>query len=472
MRKRFALSALALLLTGGCAAGPDYARPEPQASASGPFVTQAAAFDPAMPLPDAWWKLYNDPALDALVAQALIANTDLRVAVANLARAQATLQEARAGRLPATGINGGVNYGDAVQGGGQGGGAAFNGGGAQWSQFGSLSVSWEADLFGRVSRSIEAARADAQAVEAARDAVRVTVAAETTRAYLDACSYAVALDVARENARISEDGLRLVTAQERAGSVGKFDVERAAASAATARAAVPAAEAQRQVALFELAALLGLTPGEVPAAARQCAAPPAPVALPVGDGTAFLRRRPDLRQAERQLAADTARIGVATAALYPTISLGGSGNFFRNDSVRGSDALSFSLGPLLSWSFPNVSVARARIRQAEAQGDASLAAFDGQVVTALKEVEQALTRVAREQERQALLAEAQARSEQAFRFAQQRYRAGSVALLDVYVAQAEMLAARGAQAESVQRLSSLRVDLFKALGGGWQNAAP
>jgi NodT family efflux transporter outer membrane factor (OMF) lipoprotein len=466
MRKSLLLLILAFM-AGGCAAGPDYRRPEAKVAAGGAFGTQANAFDPAAPLPDQWWRLYNDPALDALVAQALDANTDLRVAAANLAKARAALREARTARLPTTDIAGGAGYGDGMQ----GAGGAFTQNNAQWSQNGSLALSWEVDLFGRVSRAVEAAHADAQAVEAARDAVRVTVAAETTRAYLDACSYAYALGVAQDSYRSSNDSLRLVTAQEKAGSVGKFDVERSAAAAATARAAIPSLEAQHQVALFELAALLGGTPADIPLAARQCMTPPAPaVALPVGDGASLLRRRPDLRQAERQLAADTARIGVATAALYPKISLGGSGNFFRNDSVRGSDSFSFSVGPLLSWSFPNISVARARIRQAEAQGDASLAAFEGTVITALKQVEQALSNVAREQERLSALDEAQARSQRAFDFANARYRAGSVGLLDVLVAQTALLDARAAQASSLQRLSSLRVDLFKSLGGGWLDA--
>ena len=149
--------------------------------------------------------------------------------------------------------------------------------------------------------------------------------------------------------------------------------------------------------------------------------------------------------------------------------MGGSGNFFRNDSVRGNDSLSFSVGPLLSWSFPNVSVARARIRQAEAQGDASLAAFDGAVITALKQVEQALSNAAREQERLSILGEARTRSQRAFDFATARYRAGSVGLLDVLVAQTALLDARAAEAASLQRLSSLRVDLFKSLGGGWRD---
>lgn len=471
MRKLRAIGLLAALLTSACAVGPSYERPKAPVASTGPFVTKSTNIDPATELPADWWRLYRDPALDTLIERAFAANTDLRVAAANLAKAQAVLGEARTGRLPSTSLNGGVTYGDGIQGGQSG--FPGNLGDAQWSQFAGGSLSWEVDLFGRVSRAIEAARADTAAVEAARDAVRVTVAAETTRAYLNACSLAYSLDVARQSYKTSTDGLKLISDQERAGSVGKLDVERAGAAAATARAAIPALEGQRQVALFELAALLGTTPGNVPEVAKACSTQPEPVgALPVGDGAALLRRRPDLRQAERQLAADTARIGVATADLYPKISLGGSGNFFRNDNVRGADSFSFSLGPLISWSFPNIAVARARIRQTEAQGDASLAAFDGRVLTALKEVEQALTVVATEQDRLAALNEAQRRSEKAYRFADLRYRAGSVAYLDVLVAQADFLSARSAYAGSVQRLSSARVDLFKALGGGWQAVPP
>lgn len=469
MRKSILLASLLPLLASACAVGPVHERPlSPSAAAAVP-VTASDAVDRTAELPDDWWRLYRDPVLDGLIAKAFVANTDLRVASANLAKARAVLSESRAGRLPSTSITGGVSYGDGVQGGAVQGGMA--GGDTQWSQNAGLGLSWEVDLFGRVHRAIEAARADTEAVEAARDAVRVTVAAETTRAYLDACSSSYALAVAKESFQTSSESLRLVTQQERAGSVGKLDVERAGAAAATARAAIPTFEGQRQVALFELAALLGTTPDQVPEAARACTAAPDPVAvLPVGDGAALLRRRPDLREAERQLAADTARIGVAMADLYPRISLGGSGNFFRNDVVKGGDSFTFSLGPLLSWSFPNMAVGRARLRQAEAQGEASLAAFDGRVLTALKEVEQALTIVTTEQQRLNALREAQQRSETAYRYADMRYRAGSVAYLDVLVAQADLLSARAAYAASVRQLSSARVDLFKALGGGWRDA--
>jgi outer membrane protein TolC len=192
----------------------------------------------------------------------------------------------------------------------------------------------------------------------------------------------------------------------------------------------------------------------------------------VGDGQALLARRPDVREAERRLAADTARIGVATADLYPRISLGGSGNFFRNDQVRGSDSFTFGFGPLLSWSFPSILAGRTRIAQAEAQTQASLAAFDGAVLTALKEVEQALSYYAAEGERNARLREAATHAEAAFRLADQRYRTGSSGLLEQLDAQRELTAARSALASSDQLLGSRRVDVFKALGGGWTDLPP
>lgn len=461
------VSAALLLAVAGCAVGPGYRPPAEAALApAGRYVTVTPAADPSLPLPDQWWRLYNDPALDALIARAFSANTDLRVATANLARARAVLSESRAGRLPSTSLTGSASYGDDSQT-GQG-----QAGDAQWSYSGGMSISWEADLFGRVRRAIEAARADAQSVEAARDAVRVTVAAETTRSYVNACAYAASAAIARESLQTAERSLALVTAQEKAGSASRLDVERAATTVANARAAVSPLDAQRQVALFELAALIGANPSQVPDEALRCAHPPAPAAaLPVGDGAALLRRRPDLREAERTLAADTARVGVATAELYPRISLGASGNFFRNDFVRGSDSFSFSLGPLISWSFPNVAVARSRLRQARASADASLATFDGRVIGALKEVEQALALYDAEQKRSEALAEAQTRADTAYRLADLRYRAGSISYLDVLVAQNDLITARASLAGSLQQLGSARVDLFKALGGGWQEQA-
>lgn len=463
MRK---LAPLLALLAGACTVGPNYHPPAPPPTiATGTFQTAAPGTSTAPP-PERWWQLYNDPALDRLVERGLAANTDLRVARANLSRAQGVLREAGANRLPDAELSGGADYGN------DGGNRGQQGGATQWSQNGTLAVDWEVDLFGRIGRTIQAARADADAEAAVRDRVALTVAAETTRAYVDSCALAQSMAIGRESITIAERQLAIQRSRENAGSSSQLDVERSATELATIRAALPTLEGQRQASLFELAALLGTTPAEVPEEARNCSRAPSPLAaIPVGDGRALLARRPDVREAERRLAADTARIGVARADLYPRISLGGSGNFFRNDQVRGSDSFTFSVGPLISWSFPSLFIGEARVQQAEAGAQASLATFDGTVLTALKEVEQALALYAAEGRRNDALRDAVSHADAGYRLADQRYRGGAIAFLDLLDAQRTLLDARSALAASDQRLGSLRVDLFKALGGGWQAAA-
>ena len=461
MRK---LALLPLLLASACAMGPDYKRPETTAPAAGTFQTSAQ--NTSLAEPDArWWRLYDDPALDRLIERGLAANTDLRVARANLLRAQAVLREARIGTGLTGDVSAGANYGD---------GLGFPGGqqDAQWSYNGSVSANWELDLFGRIGRTIEATRADAAAEEAVRDRVALTVAAEVARAYVDACALAESIVVARESSGIAERELTIQRTRQRVGAGSGLDVERSATALANVRATLPNLEGRRRASLFELAALIGATPSEVPQEARDCAKAPAPVAaIPIGDGRSLLARRPDVREAERRLAADTARIGVATADLYPRISLGGSGNFFRNNMVQGADSFTFSLGPLISWSWPNLLVGRARIEQAEAGAQASLAAFDGTVLNALKEAEQALSFYAAEGERNQRLAEAFGHADAAYKLANQRYGAGSIAFLELLDTQRTLLIARAALADSTQQLGSLRVDVFKALGSGWEPVA-
>ncbi|BFO60106.1 efflux transporter outer membrane subunit [Acidovorax sacchari] len=458
---------VAAIVSAGCASGPDYHPPATPEAAAGAFVSQPADADAAAPLPPDWWKLYDDPALGPLVREALSANTDLRVALANLDRARAIYAEARSGLLPSTSLSAGAGYGRDQ--------TTWTGAGrapAQWSYRGGLDIAYEVDLFGRVGRDIEAARDDAGAIAAAHDAARVVVAAETTRAYVDACSYGESIDVARSSVELARQSLDLVSRQAHAGSASRLDVERAGVTLARARAALPPLQGQRDAALFELAALMGRTPSQVPESARTCTrAPEIAQALPIGDGTALLRRRPDVRRAERQLAADTARVGVAVADLYPRIMLGASGNYLRNDSLTGSRAWSFSLGPLISWSFPNTMAARSRVTQARAQAEASLASFDGAVLNALKESEQSLSAYGAAMQQRGALIEARDRSEKAFELANQRYRAGSVSYLDVLVAQASLIDAKSQVAAADQRVGSTRVRVFKALGGGWDPAA-
>lgn len=462
---KFALP-LAVALMSGCAVGPEYERPPLEFVDDSQYITESDQFDPTVKLRDDWWKLYQDEALNQLVEQALSSNRDLEVARANLMKARSLLSEEETARLPSTQVSGGVTYGDATQSGGNTSGTLDD---EQWSRSAGLSVAWELDLFGKVDHAIEAASASAQAVAAARDAVRVAVVSRTTRAYLDACSYAFALSVAEDSLRVSRDQLRLTRAREDIGAAVTADVERAQAVVESARSEISDLQARRQTSLLELAAVMGATPADIPAQARACNQPPEPIArLPVGDATDLIRRRPDLRQAERNLAADSARVNVAMADRYPSIRIGGSANYLNNDVVDGSDSFSYFLGPLISWEFPNMEASKARVRQAEAQARASVAAFEGQVINAISEVEQALTFVASEQRRNQSLARSLGHYQTAYEQIHYRYKAGSVAYVEVLVAQQDMLNARSRYAQSVQRLSSYRVDLFKALGGGWQ----
>ncbi|WP_269617639.1 efflux transporter outer membrane subunit [Zhongshania sp. BJYM1] len=447
----------------GCASGPDYQLPTVDDSAVGPFVSRSGTLDTDQSVPAQWWRLYDDVVLNGLVSDALLANTDLRVAQANLERARAIYGETRSGLLPATDVSAGARYGRDQ--------TSWSGSGQapkQWVYTGGLDVAYEVDLFGRVRRDIEAARYDTEVVAARLDAARVIVVAETTRAYLDVCTLGDAIDVTKASIELAQRSRDIVVEKERRGAASRMDVNRADVSLAQAQAELPVLRGQRQSALFELAALLGKPPSQVPDVARGCIkAPDINGSLPVGDGSALLRRRPDIRQAERELAADTARIGVAVAALYPQISLGASVNYLRNDDLKGDRSFSFGVGPLISWHFPNTSVARRRVEQSKAQASASLAAFDGVVLAALKETEQALSAYDATLEQRKALIEARDQAENAFKLAELRYHGGAIGYLHLIVAQSTFIDARSRVVAVDQQVASARVSVFKALGGGW-----
>lgn len=452
-----------LVQLSGCAVDVSRQDGEKAFAAIPALSAEEAYFDTNTAPQGNWWQLYNDAVLNKIVSEALQANKDLSAAEANLKRSRSVLQEVDARRLPGTDINGGVSYGDGIP------ATGMSIGDTQLTQYGTFSVSWETDLFGRVSAAINAANADVATVQAARDSVRITVAAETTRAYLNACSFAFSLKVAEQSLAASQEQLWMVATMEQAGSAVQADIERAKGVVASARADIPLLTAQHRNALIQLAALMGRTPDNIPTAASECEVPPQMLAvLPVGDAQSMLRRRPDLRQAEMQLKADAARMDIAIADMYPKISLGAGLSYFNSEAISTSDAFSFSLGPLISWRFPNQQQTRARIRQAEAQQEMAFAQLEGAVLNALSEVEQALQNVAAQRQREAALQSAMAAYKRAFDMAQTRYQAGASSYLDVLTAQQDWLAARASHATSLQQLSAQRVTLFKALGGGWE----
>jgi NodT family efflux transporter outer membrane factor (OMF) lipoprotein len=461
--KHLLIAATSALALAACTTvGPDYRSPTSAAPAQESLVGAASpAFTGEEP-PGRWWSLFQDPVLDGLVEQALERNTDLRVAAANLAQARAVLREVRAGRLPTTNVSGGASYADPGPGGAD---VVFDAG---------LDVGYQVDLFGRIRRATEASRADVEAVQAAFDLTRITVAAETTRAYSDACNAGRQLEVARETVRIQERTFDLTRRLFEGGRATALDTNQAGALLEQSRSAIPTLEAQRQTALYRLSVLTGRPPAEFPAIVAACSTPPSiSRPIPVGDGASLLARRPDVRGAERELAAATARIGVATAELYPNISLGASVGSTGTSlgGMTSGNGFRFSLGPLISWTFPNTAVARSRIAQAEAGAEAALARFDGTWLRALEETESALTRYARELDRVAALRRARANGQEAARIARLRYQAGREGFQIVLEAERTLAQTETALAQAEAQLSDNLVSVFLALGGGWQTSS-
>ena len=515
----------AALALGGCIVGPAYRTPDRVSTAPAAFAETSDKTASQAP-PGRWWRLYDDPNLDRLVDKALVHNTDLRQAEANLAEARAVLEEVRANRLPATALSASASYGRSTNGGGSSvpsfgavsggttgtssggsggsggtgtGGTTSSGGGTGsggttssggattgvstsantghtgWTYDGAFDAAYEVDLFGRIRRAVQAARADTEAYAAARDLVRVDTAAETARAYAQACAYADQADVARHSLQIVSGQYDATVRQRDLGSVSDFEVANARTLVEQTRAPIAAFEASRRASLYVLAVLTGDRPEQADAAAAACRTPPKLIApIPVGDGAALIRRRPDVREAERTLAADSARIGVATADLYPTVSLGGvistAGNNGGDLVSRGG--ISYGIGPLISWNFPNLVAARARIRQAQFTTQAAYAAFDGAVLTALQNAETTLATYGGELDRRAALKAASDSAGQAFHIEQVRLANGAVSQIDLFVIEQTLVNAQSALAASDAALINDQVSVFKALGGGWDDPAP
>ncbi len=452
-----------------CRAGPNYHAPALPSGTEAPLVSlNAAAETPAQP-PDDWWRLYNDSRLDALVQEALRKNRSLAAADANFAAARAVLSAARASRYPSTEVSAGGLYGrDAVT------DEILELGGHPpqtiWLFEDVIQAAYEVDLFGRVHRSIEVANANADSVAAARDGVRVVVAAETTRAYAAVCVLGEELEVAHHSLNVVSHEADILIQRHQAGANSAYDVARAQALVAQVRSNIPGLEGQRRAALFELSAVLGRTPVEAPNDLEACVTPPRLDALiPIGDGSALIKRRPDVRQAERRLAAATAEIGVATADLYPSIRLVGlyGGAASQLSELNTNIGRTWGVGPSISWSFPNMAAPRARVRQAKAAQAAALASFDSVVLTALEETEQALALYSAALDNRQSLGDAQDKVHSAFGMAHDQFLAGSISSLDLLTTEQSLVAVDTAVASSDAALVRDQIAVFKALGGGW-----
>ena len=291
------------------------------------------------------------------------------------------------------------------------------------------------------------------------------------RAYADICAANAQIAVTRRTIELQQNTYDLTVRQLDAGRGTAADTSAAATQLETSKAALPSLDAQRSAALFRLALLTGKTPAEAPQAVLSCqAAPQVAQAIPVGDGAGMLARRPDVRQAERDLAAATARIGVATASLYPSVTIGGGIATTGARTGDLGDDYTFNVGPLISWYFPNILAARARVKQAGAGAEAALATFEKVNLTALQETETALTQYARELDRRAALKRARDEGAKAARLARLRNEAGADSLLAVLVAERQLASLEAQLAQSDAQVTTNQIALFKALGGGWETA--
>lgn len=455
-----------LALFPGCAVGPNYHAPKTSVAAT--FENTPANAVPADEVALAtWWQGFKDAKLDALVAQALAHNHDLRIAEANVKEARALRRLTTFDLAPTVTANSGYSNGLLSQ-------AAAPPGTPRKAREGefydaSLDATWELDLFGRVRRSVEAARAGLEAADATRLDVLVVVTAEVARNYFELRGLQNQLAVARRNAEVQTETFKITQARLEGGRGTDFDVARSSSLLNLTRSTIPPLEGAIRKAGHRIAVLTGQSPTALTA---ELSAPQfLPATLPtlaLDNPEALLRRRPDIRAAERSLAATTAHIGVATADLFPRVSFVGSVGL-QADTLAGlgkSGADTWSFGPRITWAALDLGRVQARIKGADARAEASLAAYERTVLTALEETEGALVDFGREQERQQFLAASSAASQKATDLAHQRYDSGAADFLSVLDAERTLLEAQDRLAASQTRTVTALVAVYKALGGG------
>ncbi|HLK64533.1 MAG TPA: efflux transporter outer membrane subunit [Bryobacteraceae bacterium] len=438
------------------------------------FHSQApgATLDPAM---EQWWKSFHDPELDSLIARAVRANIDLKMAASRLLEARAARGSARADLLPSVES---ANSLERVRGGLTQGIFRPNAG-SQSSLLApfetnifqqGFDASWEIDLFGGKRHALEAATADVAATEEARRDTLVSLLAEVARNYSELRGTQRRIEIARGNIRIQADSLHLTKVRADAGLGTELDVERQAAQLASTEAMVPALESASQMSIHRISVLLGEEPGtltsELIAAKPLPATPPV---VPVGLTSDLLKRRPDIRRADAEIAAASARVGVAHSDFFPKITLTGSagrqGSSFPGLTLGAGNF--FAFGPAIKLPIftggklkANMAVQKQRLEQAQLT-------YQNTVLHSLEETENALTAYGREQERREHLQAAAQSSQLATQLANELYVRGMSDFLSVLDAQRQQLAIEDDLAQSDTTVVTNLVALYKALGGGW-----
>ncbi|HVS24520.1 MAG TPA: efflux transporter outer membrane subunit [Gammaproteobacteria bacterium] len=462
-RGRTPAVAAASLLLSACAVGPDYRPPETAAPA---FRNAAPAIVAQQPFEAAWWKQFGDPTLDSLIDRALAGDLDLKIAAARVEESRALLSAARRERWPGADVAVAHSRSNAQQP-----GFTTDRVSIESNQVG-VATLWELDLFGRVRRGVQAATADAEAAEADLRDAQVLVAAEVASTYLDLRGAQKRLAVARANLDSQRETLSLTRVRLDLGRGSELDVQSAAARLSATEASIPPLVAAQASAAHRLAVLLGQQPGTLDEELAPREFAPRVTTLTVGSPEELLRRRPDIRAAERGLAAATARIGVAKADLFPRLTLSGFLGFIAGDASELGEATSraWSVAPVLSWGGLEPGV-RSRIVAAEARAQGALAAYDRTVLRALEETETAFVGYAQNRVKLASVVDEATASRRAAELARVQYREGALDFLRLLDAERTVLQAEDEVATAETELNTSVVVIYKALGGGWQAAA-
>ncbi|WP_141454043.1 efflux transporter outer membrane subunit [Pseudoxanthomonas sp. z9] len=448
---------IASALLAACATvGPDYRAPE-LAPATLPSAGETA-FNDTRPVAN-WWSQFEDPTLDQLIADALAANPDLWIAAARVQEARAVFSERRLDLAPHVQL--GVEQTRSKQ--------PVAGQGRVETETDSVGfdAAWELDLFGRLRRSAEAAHADLQAQRNDMTAMQVSVAAEVARNYFELRGAQKRLDVARKTLGNLGETQRLTESRWQLGAGTELEVQSSLARMKAIEATLPVLETAEAQSRHRIEVLTGRRPGTLDAVLAPRETPALVKVLPIGDTGNLLRQRPDVRAAERRLASATARVGVATADLFPRVSIRGFVGFLAGDfsGLINGDNKAWSVTPSISWAAFDLGSVRARLRAVQAQNDGAVAEYEKAVLGALEDTENALLGYAKRQTQLLRVNEQATAARRAADLAEARYRAGASDFLTLLDAQRTQLAADDALAQAEAGVNVGVVAVYKSLGG-------
>ncbi|HTS17434.1 MAG TPA: efflux transporter outer membrane subunit [Verrucomicrobiae bacterium] len=477
MKTTFATVLLTGSLLAGCAVGPDYHPPKTQAPASWSEARLGGTTNSAIQIVE-WWKTFNDPELNSLIQRAVVTNYDLRIADGRLREARALRSFAAWDLGPA--INAGGGYTDVRQ---SRNSLPFITTGPVGSQISSnyifqydlydahFDASWEIDVFGGKRRALQEANALLASAQEDRHDVLVSVLAEVARNYMEVRNFQQRIAITRNNIAAQQDAVEIARSRFNAGLGSELEVKQSEAVLATTQSQLPVLETTLKHCIHRLGVLLGQPPGALTAElSTETPVPAPPPEVPVGLPSDLLRRRPDVRRAERELAAATANIGVQTAELFPKFSLTGIAGFqsFSVGDWFSGGSKYWQAGPAVTWRLFDLGRVRSQIQTANAQAQQSLDAYERTVLMSFEDVENGLVAYANEQTRYRALATAVDAERHALDLANARYKQGLADFLNVVDAERSLYQAEDDLANSQSTVSIDLVTLYKSLGGGWE----